>query len=61
MSMEGYGDEADPVLDQAAVQPPAKVRAATHLAEDLRVLTMLTNLEVPPLQRLWSSSQVNVL
>jgi hypothetical protein len=61
MSMEGYDDEAALVLEHAAVQPPAKLRAARHLAEDLRILTMLTDLEVPPLQRLWGSSHAKVL
>jgi hypothetical protein len=61
MSMEGYGDEAAPVLGQGSVQPPGKVWAVTRLADDLRVLTMLTNLEVPHLWRFWGFSQPKVL
>jgi hypothetical protein len=61
MSMEGYEDEAAPVLDQAAFQPPAMAKAAKRLAVDLRVLTMLTDLEVPPLRRLIGSSKLKVL
>jgi hypothetical protein len=59
--MEGYEDEADPALGQSAVLPPLTVKAAKRLAEDLRVLTMLTDLEVPPLRRLRGSSKLKVL
>jgi hypothetical protein len=61
MSMEGYEDEAAPNLGQSAVLPPATVKAAKRLADDLRVLTMLTNPEVPPLRRLRGSSKLKVL
>jgi hypothetical protein len=61
MRMEGYEDEADPDLGQSAVIPPLTVKAAKSLADDLRVLTMLTALEVPPLRRLRSSSKLKVL
>jgi hypothetical protein len=43
MSMEGYGYEDAPVLDQAVVQPSVKARVMNRLCEDLRVLTMLTS------------------
>jgi hypothetical protein len=61
MRMEGYEDEAAPDLGQYAVIPPSTVKAAKRLADDLRVLTMLTNLEVPPLRRLRGSSKLKVL
>jgi hypothetical protein len=43
MSMESYEDEAAPNLGQSAVLSPLTVKAAKRLADDLRVLTMLTN------------------
>jgi hypothetical protein len=61
MIMEGYEDEAAPTLGQSAVLPPLMVKAAKRLADDLRVLTMLTALEVPPLRRLRGSSKLKVL
>jgi hypothetical protein len=61
MSMEGYEDEAAPALGQSAVLPPSMVKAAKRLADDLRVLTMITDLEVPPLRRLRGSSKLKVL
>jgi hypothetical protein len=61
MIIEGYGDEAVPVLDQVDVQPPANVQVVKRLAEDLRVLAMLANLKVPPLRKLRGYSQAKVL
>jgi hypothetical protein len=50
-----------PALGQSAVLPPLTVKAAKRLADDLRVLTMLTALEVPPIRRLRGSSKLKVL
>jgi elongation factor P--beta-lysine ligase len=61
MSMEGYEVESAPALGQSAVIPPLKVKAVKRLADDTRVLTMLTSLEVPPLRRLIGSSKLKVL
>jgi hypothetical protein len=54
ISIEGHEDEAAPDLGQSAVLPPSTVKAAK------RVLTMLTDLDVPPLQRLRGSSKLKV-
>jgi hypothetical protein len=61
MSMEGYDDEAYPALGQYAVLPPLTMKAATRLADNLRMLTTLTTPEVPPLRRLRGSSKLKVL
>jgi hypothetical protein len=61
MSMEGYEDEAAHNLGQSAALSPSTVKAAKRLADDLRVLTMLTNPEVPPLRRLRGSLKLKVL
>jgi hypothetical protein len=49
MNMEGYEDEAAPNLGQSAALSPSTAKGAKRLANDLRVLTMLTNPEVPPM------------
>jgi hypothetical protein len=38
MSMEGYREEAVPIIAQVVIQPQIQVRAAKHLSEDLHVL-----------------------
>jgi hypothetical protein len=61
LSVECYCNDADPILDQFLNQPPTKVKATKHLYEELWVLTMLMELEVPPLRRRRGSSPAKVL